>query len=177
MQERAQTYAENRNWSDQFIPQIRQIIGPHLLEPAALDLDCKQNTDLIVLTARDMRIACRVRKPGYFEKYMHDFTIRSGVPSGAKTEFQKVIEGWGDWMFYGHAGVNGKIHAWLLINLASFRAHMIQDSIWERRKINARPRTNSDGTSFQVFDIRNFLGAPPPILIASHGIYLGAEAA
>ncbi|MFD1157923.1 hypothetical protein [Roseovarius aestuarii] len=50
-------YATNRRWSDQFLPQIKRIVRCHLLETAPDPLDWHQTTDLLMLDARDMRIA------------------------------------------------------------------------------------------------------------------------
>ena len=41
-------YELDRSWSDRFIPAMRQIIGPHLLEPSSFDVDTKQATDLVM---------------------------------------------------------------------------------------------------------------------------------
>ena len=65
-------YETDRRWSDRYIDAIRAIIGPRLLVTAPWELDRKQNTDLMVLTARDMTIACRVRRPGYASRYGWD---------------------------------------------------------------------------------------------------------
>ena len=53
-------YQTNRNWSDQFLPQIKRIVGSHLLETSPDPLDWHQATDLLMLDARDMRIAASV---------------------------------------------------------------------------------------------------------------------
>ena len=90
------SYQSDRSWSDQFLPQVRAIVGPHLLVPAPFELDAKEATDLMVLRARDMTIAVRLRRPGYADKYRYQFTIRSKRDSGSKTEMAKLLEGWGD---------------------------------------------------------------------------------
>lgn len=82
-------YDINRQWSDRFLPQIKSIVGCHLLEAAPDLLDMRHATDLLMLDARDMRIAARVRRPGYSHRYPHQFTIRSRLPSGAETELSK----------------------------------------------------------------------------------------
>lgn len=94
-------YDINRQWSDRFLPQIKHIVGAHLLEAAPDPLDMLQATDLLMLDARDMRIAARVRRPGYASRYPHQITIRSGVPSGAETELSKIVNGKGDWLSIG----------------------------------------------------------------------------
>lgn len=158
-------YHEDRLWSDQFIPEIRQLVGPHLLMPSPFEVDTKQAADLIVLRARDMTIACRIRRQGYVEKYRYDFTIRSERDSGADTELRKIVDGWGDWMFYGHDdGENpGRIRPWYLIDLHVWRAEMIRN----RRRYKLRQIPNGDGTHFVPFDVRKF---PPELLIAASSL-------
>ena len=36
------SYAEDRAWSDRYLPIMRQLIGPHLLMPSPLEVDAKQ---------------------------------------------------------------------------------------------------------------------------------------
>ena len=58
-------YLTNRNWSDRFLPEIKRLVGKHLLEIAPDPFGHFQATDLMMLEARDMRIAARIRRPGY----------------------------------------------------------------------------------------------------------------
>jgi hypothetical protein len=169
-------YLEDRTWSDQFIPAIRQIVGPHLLVPSSMEVDVTQAADLVVFTAKNMLIAARMRrredKHGriYAEEYPFDFTVRSRRDSGAKTELTKIVSGWGDWLFYGHEVGPGAIGLWWLIDLKSFRLGFA----W--RNTNGlvwRLIDNSDGTYGIAFDIRSF-PTIPRLLIASSG---DAEAA
>lgn len=151
-------YDINRRWSDRYLPQIKSIVGAHLLRDAPDVLDMKQATDLLMLDAKDMRIAARVRRPGYAERYPYQFTIRSKLPSGAETELSKIINGAGDWMFYGHASASGEdIDKWWLIDLRAFRAALV------RRKANGLrwgTKANADGTQFTWFDLRSFPEEP-----------------
>lgn len=157
-------YRENRAWSDRFIPRMRELIGPHLLAPSSLDQDTKQAVDLVVLRGRDMSVACRVRRPGFADKYPRQFTLRSKLDSGVMTEFRKVVYGWGDWLFYGHATADElDIYPWWLIDLSAFRAHLIAEVYGKR--IRQGSEDNHDGTRFQWFDIDSF-PAEPPLLIA-----------
>ena len=161
------TYKENRRWSDQYLPAIVQIIAPHLIQPAMFEYDVKQATDLMVLTGRDMRIAARVRRSSYAARYPYDFTIRSKHDNGAKTELAKMLEGWGDWMFYGHADQTekGKLNRWMLIDLHKWRKKLLGEGYrggWEHL---AQSQSNGDGTHFMAFDVRKM----PEVLIASSG--------
>jgi hypothetical protein len=160
------SYAADRAWSDQFIPHIRQIVGPQLLVESPLDVDTKEAADLIVLKARDMTVACRVRRAGYADRYPWDFTLRAKRDSGAKTELRKIVEGWGDWLLYGHQGAADKLARWFLVDLHELRAEMIYDAHRPRRRLPdpTRPIANGDGTHFVAYDVRNL---PQRIVIAS----------
>lgn len=154
------SYQSDRAWSDNFIPAIKQIVGPLLLEASSFEIDTTQAADLVVLNARDKTIAARVRRFGYADRYPHDFTIRSSRDSGAKTELEKIVDGFGDWMFYGHSDESETgISRWMVINLASLRAALIRDKApWKKK-------SNSDGTHFVAFDIRDL---PESCLIAAN---------
>jgi hypothetical protein len=167
-------YELDRSWSDRFIPAMRQIIGPHLLEPSSFDVDTKQATDLVVMRARDHMIACRVRRAGYETKYPFDFTVRSHRDSGAKTELEKLVDGWGDWMFYGHEDGHAGFSRWWLVDLHSWRAALIRDSVARKVGRNSgliwHQKSNGDGTHFVSFDLRSFPADPPILIGSSHPI-------
>lgn len=165
-------YRGDREWSDTMIPQIKRIVGFYLLEPAAFELDAKEATDLMVLTARDMRIAARVRRPGYSDKYPYEITVRARRDSGAETELSKIVNGWGDWLFYGHADLNEFIHRWWLVDLSAFRAGLIR----ARDTIRCGDKPNGDGTYFKFFDLRSFPEHPPILVGGSHPLSARAAA-
>ena len=154
-------YDRDRKWSDKMTPQVIKIVGPMLLKQAPIELDNQQATDLIVLLARDIRIAARIRTYGYFKSFPFDFTIRAMRESGAETELSKIMKGFGDWFFYGHADKEDIIWRWHLISLDAFRAAMRSPSPPGGKQMN-----NYDGTHFMAFDLRTF-PPQPPILIAT----------
>ena len=90
------SWVDDFDWQKQFVPTIKAIVGPRLLDIAPLELDVSEATDMLILRARDMRIGCRLCRPGYAERFPFEFTIRSMRNSDAKTELEKIIEGWGD---------------------------------------------------------------------------------
>ena len=160
-------YCADRVWSDQWVPILRGIIGPYLLVPSSLEQDRTQAADLVTLIARNMTIGCRVRRPGYGDRYPGEFTIRSERDTGARTELEKILEGWGDWFFYGHA--NGQsIYPWWLIDLNVFRAHVMLlitgVAGYESDGVLWGQRRNSDGTSFLWFRVDAF---PSSLLLSS----------
>lgn len=155
-------YDEDRRWSDKFILPIKRIVGPLLMSVTPDEIDCKQAADLMVFIARDMKIAARVRRPGFADRYPFEFTIRAKRDSGAETELSKIVNGWGDWMFYGHSDEEEKHFAiWWLIDLHSLRAALIRD----RGSLKFGDKPNGDGTYFKWFDLRSFPDHPP-ILVA-----------
>lgn len=159
-------YSYDREWSNLMIPQIKRIVGPFLLEEASFENDAKQATDLMILNARDKRIAARVRRPGYAERYPFEFTIRSQRDTGSSTELEKIVNGFGDWMFYGHTNKDKEIIRWWLIDLNAFRAGLIRD----RNKITFHSKSNGDGTHFVSFDLRSFSQSPSILVSGSHSL-------
>lgn len=156
-------YAPNRRWSDQFLPDIRRIVGQHLLTVAPDEMDWHQATDLVMLDATDMRIAARVRRPGFADRFPHQFTIRAQSQQGGETELSKIVNGKGDWMFYGHAGQDGSLVSWYLLDLNAFRAALIRNR-QNGFQIQCGDKRNADGTAFKWFDIRSFPSEPPLVV-------------
>jgi len=146
------TWQQDKKWSDRFIPEIKSIVGPYVISEAPIQEDMKHNTDLMVLRAADLRIACRIRRFSYYtnKAYRGEFTIRSSRPGGATTELKKVMRGWGDLFFYGFSDEYQKqLKAWFIGDLSVFRS-------WVRGKLDKgiRPGVsmgNPDGVMFRAF--------------------------
>ena len=142
--------------SDVYMPYVKQILGLHLIDEAPVEEDQQRNTDLTVLTLGAIRVDVRIRSyEKYYADYPTEFTIRAILPSGTKTELAKIIEGWGDYMFYGF-GVpeTKKVPAWYLLRLNVFRAYYTD---YIRDNCGAEPGQllhNGDGSKFRAYDIR-----------------------
>ena len=69
----------DKEWSDQFMPDIKAVLGQNLLGDASREEDTKRATDLVVLHMKDVRIAVRMRRRKYAENqhYVGQFTIRA----------------------------------------------------------------------------------------------------
>jgi hypothetical protein len=162
------SYQRDREWSDRFIPHIKKIVGPLLLEEAPVDLDRTQATDLIVFRARDLRIAARIRRPGFFPQFGAEFTLRCARDNGVKTELAKVIEGWGDWFLYGHSdSAEACVEHWMTVDLSAFRAALIRANMNGDTRLVYDTKPNGDGTSFRAFDVRSFNWCDPPVLVSA----------
>lgn len=133
-------------WGRTFIPDIKQICANYLITEAPKEEDTDRNTDLMVLRAETRRVACRVRRYGYLRDYGHQFTLRT------PTEIQKVMAGWGDYLFYGFANeTETGLVAYLLGDLYVFRLWH-QRETWHGRKPGER-RPNGDGTALLAYNI------------------------
>ena len=153
----ADAWKGQKQWSDYFLPEIKQILSEHLTKIVRIDIapfseDVERNTDLIVLRLDGVRVACRIRKFVYFEQYGGEFTIRNKTASGNKTELDKIREGWGDYLFYGWANqAETKLHGWTLGSIDVLRTYMDEcfaNGIcpWASQRYNWY-----DGTGFVAF--------------------------
>lgn len=152
------SWQQDKRWSDRFLPEIKQILGLHLIGEPPIEEDAERNTDLMVLKMEAVRIGCRIRKHDYYQRYGHEFTIRAGRPSGTKTELAKIIEGWGQYFFYGFADPSEtRLHSWMLADMNVFRS-------WYNRclfdgKHPGKKNNNTDGSSyFLAFKINDLTG-------------------
>lgn len=151
-----QGWEKDKKWSDRFLPEIKQICGLHLMGEAPMEEDQQRNTDLIVLRIEAVRIACRVRRHPFFEKYPDDITIRSDRPSGLTTELAKIISGWGNYMFYGFSD-DKEVHlcAWKLCDLNVFRLWFNSKIVKSGGIVPGVEKENSDGSSkLRAFNIK-----------------------
>jgi len=98
-------------------------------EIADFDKDTKEATDLVVyLVGGDtLSVALRTRDAHkYFIPFNRDITIRCDVPSGNRTEYDKIfVDGCGDLMFYAFCDYDLKIVvAYRLIDFQALRLHV-----------------------------------------------------
>ena len=158
-------YTQNRNWSDQFLPTVKQIVGEHMIRAAPDLVDMREATDLMTLDGTDKRIAVRIRRYGIAKKYPYQFTVRAKVKSGVKTELAKIVDGYVDWMFYGHANFEGNgLALWWLLDLNAFRSALIRR---DRNPIKYGDVTLPEGTCFWWFDIRSFQNSDKLVVATS----------
>lgn len=155
-------WQSDKRWSDRFLPEIKRILGEHLIAEPPIEEDAERNTDLMVLRLDAVRIGCRVRKHGYLRDYGDEFTIRAGRPSGAKTELTKIIEGWGDYFFYGFSDADERqLARWFLGDLTALRLYINRYMYSNGGALPGTGRGNADGSSsFRAFkhgDIPGFV--------------------
>jgi hypothetical protein len=153
----ASIWKEQKQWSDRFLPEIKQILSEHLAKIVRIDIapfgeDVERNTDLIVLRLDGVRVACRVRKFLYFDSYGGEFTVRNKTASGNKTELDKIREGWGDYLFYGWANqAETKLYGWTLGDLEVLRSYMNECFSKSKYPWAAQRDNWYDGTGFVAF--------------------------
>ena len=149
-------YSERKNWSDMFLNDIKMKLGLHLFQTAPYAEDRERNTDLMVLTGDVGRIACRVRRSKFYEHYGDEFTVRN-TAGIHQSEYQKILDGWGDIMFYGFCDAfEGFVEHYVIIDLNVFRQ--------AENGIVADKKDNGFGDSgFKAFKFHSF---PPDLIIA-----------
>ncbi len=164
--------------ADKFIPEIKRHLGEILIGEAPIEDDQQRNTDLIVLKMDSVRIGVRVRTPKYFDMYGGEFTIRADRPSGTKTELAKIIEGWGNYIFYGHSDHNEQsLRAWAVGDLNVFRLWFNSQIVKNKGALPGFHKPNGDNSSsFRAFKWNEVFDG---FVVASGGdlSYLTQEAA
>jgi hypothetical protein len=139
-------------WSNKFIPNIADKLGRSLITPAPFEDDTKKNTDLIVLKLDAVRIGCRIRRHSYLTEYPNEFTIRTSRPTGARTEMSKIIEGWGNYFFYGFSNENEtEIEKWTLADLNVFRLWFNSFIAKHEGRQPGKHKYNDNGYTFRAF--------------------------
>ena len=132
-------WEKDKAWADQYLPEIerlvRQVAG-HIVE-IRLGTDAEdmtQATDYVVEVSSGA-IACRIRRDTAYR----DLTIRASRPTGARTELEKIREGWGRWYLY--MWVSGSdVEEWMFVDLDKLRDSGLLDGKERRR--------NPDGVTF-----------------------------
>lgn len=118
----AKNWKEDKAWSDKFISSIQEACGSVFFQVASVADDQLRNTDLLCMNLGEKRIAARIRRKDYVRKYPFQFTIRSARYSGAQTELQKILAGWGDLFFYGFSNnAEDGLVSWFIGDLDVFR--------------------------------------------------------
>lgn len=157
---------EDMEFSARFIPEIQLILGRTLLTFEVDETeDLEYGTDLLGTfrhTSNKLRIACRVRRAKYLR--YDDFTVRYDRPSGIKCEYEKIMDGYGDFMVYGF-GDELKLLFWSVLNLEVFRKQIEQGYVSITDK---RIKLNHDRSSrFAIFRYDEF----PPSFVLRNSIH------
>jgi len=161
-------WQKDKAWSDRFLPEIKAILGLHLIGEPPVEEDAQRNTDLIVLRMDAVRIACRVRNHDYLRTFGDEFTIRSSRPSQIKTELAKIVEGWGDYYFYGFSDAHEvSLAAWFIGDLKIFRLWFTYSLLTNQGNLPGSEQSNADGSSgFVAFKVNDL---PAKFVMASMG--------
>jgi hypothetical protein len=137
-------YILDREYTDQYYPAIKQAITQSLDLPPSIKIDIapdledmEQATDYIVKLTGNITIACRIRRPNCLYR---DFTIRGWRITGAKTEHQKLKEGFAQYYLYAWAKDKQDFADWIFLCLDKFRKSGLLDRPHELIK-------NPDGTT------------------------------
>ena len=138
-----------------FMDEIKALLGRCLIGEAPAEEDRHHNTDFMVLDLKPLRVACRIRRHSHIVRYGDQFTIRTKRHSGRETELAKVLDGWGDYIFYGFAGpTNDFLCRWFLGDLNVFRSWYSTELMRDPSKTPGIAKSNRDGSSdFAAFEL------------------------
>lgn len=115
-----ETYKSRRAFSDQYLPQVKALIGQEIIEESSFEDDTQHAIDLRVYSTR---ISVRIRQMKYASKYA-DFTLRATAKEGL-SEYAKLLRSRGlnpDYIFYGFADQEVIMKAYLIDVLALRRS-------------------------------------------------------
>jgi hypothetical protein len=153
-------WKDSKAWADSFMPEIKAILGIHIIGEAPYEEDAERATDLIVLRMEPVRIAVRMRTAEKARpSYLNEFTIRYSLASGRKTELAKILAGFGNYLFYGFEDPKtGNLGRWTLIDLSVFREEFC------RKLYQCKPpdmpgklfQNRDELTSFRVFRYQDY---------------------
>lgn len=152
------SWKDDYNAAQPFVLAAKNILGPMLLVEGTLHQDQCEVGDLVLRTRSDFSIGVRIRAASTSRRYWDQFTIRyDRYATGAKTEFAKIVEGFGDWFFYGIRSERPpSFQRWTVIDLNQFRAFLIRKPIRDlvAAGVCGETRNHDRETSFMWFDIR-----------------------
>jgi hypothetical protein len=170
-------YERDRGWADQFLPHQMELAREVIrVDVAPIEDDLRRNTDLILKSAvplgRPLRISARVRHHAYIKRlehapglaYRNQITIRDHLPSGVRTEMDKVRLGDGDMFIYGFESEPGspRLYPWAVVNL-----DMIRDYDMRGGYSTVKRNKGERGTWLRVFSLDDL---PVGAVLRSEGI-------
>lgn len=151
----ARGWERDFNRAQRYLPALQRILAQYLIVEAPVLEDIQHNTDLIVVMADGVRVACRLRDQQYAGQYLGEFTLRCARPNGVRTELDKLMDGWGHYFLYGFMTPPpaADVAGWTLLDLRVFRE-------WFRTfppdLLPGELRHNRDGSSsFRAFRFAN----------------------
>ena len=117
-------------WADKCMPYVRSALGHCFFRAGTHVEDTREGTDMRFVEAIGSgRVAVRIRRAAYIDRYMGEVTLRACRDSGAQTELSKLIEGdvLANWFFYGFAGEEDQrgrvsLAAWIIIDMLQLGA-------------------------------------------------------
>lgn len=156
----------NFEWSERFKNEIKQILYIYFnsleFTEGTLEEDRYQCTDLISINNK-IRISARVRRFKFYRNNYDELTLTENPDK--KPELKKIMEGWGNYYFYGYCDKNeSRIHAWAIYDLDIFRSWILDYMfLYSTFPGKIRDKNDSNGTEkFRIIDVTNV----PNIIVA-----------
>lgn len=151
-------YQQQRNFAEEHSLRACELIGRSNIVPTGVIADTQLGSDLIIMNTGAGSVAMRTRSSDALQYSEWDFTSRAAVRGGGPTEFDKIMAGMCNWMFYG---VLNEQHTdyqrWMLFHLGVLRDAVTK---WRAEKAAGIPVfalyrffwNRDDGTGFNQFN-------------------------
>lgn len=164
-------WQQDKAKADLFEPEAKRVLADHFIRPATAVEDATEATDLKVFSVAPLTVAWRNRGARYLDGYPYDITIRVSRPLGTKTEWDKIVDGWGHVFLYSFGDPSTlRFVAWRLIDLDALRAQLIRGPAL--KYIDKPNRDNS--SNLRAIDTRSFADG---VVIAKWRAPLSVQAA
>lgn len=142
------TYEKRRQFSDQFLPQIKCLLGTNLIEEATHHQDMKQAIDVVMPA---MQLAVRVRRAKWMKNFGDEFVLRHYAPTGVQTEYEKLQS-------LSESGPSHILNCFVSEDNKIIKAWLIDVAAWNRELKNGSIQPfifkNADGMSNVAFPCR-----------------------
>lgn len=149
-------FGERFKWQQAFIPQVVNLVAPHLIQVSTHEVDCNEAGDLVIVFPKNGTVSVRLRTPDMPQRYLGDVTLRSRTRHGGKSEVSKIIDGKADFFFYGHVNNVKNIWYWHLLDCQLMRAEFIRRP-YILRNAAQNEKINNDGTAFISLNVEKDL--------------------
>lgn len=99
---RQQTYEKNISLERKFARILKAILGNQFITQDVV-MDKQEGTDFAIVTMNPFKVGIRLRRYKYWlnPNYREQFTIRWSLVSGNKTEINKILSGYVNYILYG----------------------------------------------------------------------------
>lgn len=147
---RQQIYEKNILLERKFARTLKAILGNQFITQD-IEMDRQEGTDFAIMIVNPFKVGIRLRRYKFWLNiaYREQFTIRWSLPSGNKTEIDKIRDGFVNYILYGFVDNCEKtILQYFIGDLLIFRLH-------EPKPFRIYPNQNKDDSELAVYRLKD----------------------